>query len=62
MDIMDVCNPTPTGYRYILVIVDYFTKWTEELPIKDKCADTVADVFVREIICRFGIPLVIHSD
>ena len=62
MDIMDEYNPTPAGYRYILVIADYFTKWTEAFLIKDKCADTVADVFFREIVCRFGMPLVIHSD
>ena len=24
MDILDVCDPTPDGYRYILVIADYF--------------------------------------
>ena len=59
MDILDVCDPTPDGYRYIL---DYFSKWTEEFPIKDKCADTVADVLVDKIISRFGMPLVIHSD
>ena len=29
MDILDVCDPTPDGYRYILVIADYFSKWTE---------------------------------
>ena len=62
MDILDVCDPTPDGYRYILVIADYFSKWTEAFPIKDKCADTVADVLVDKIILRFGIPLVIHSD
>ena len=62
MDILDVCDPTPDGYRYILVIADYFRKWTETFPIKDKCADTVADVLVNKIILRFGMPLVIHSD
>ena len=62
MDILDVCDPTPDGYRYILVIADYFSKWTEAFPIKDKCADTVADVLVNKIILRFGMPLVIHSD
>ena len=25
MDILDVCDPTPDGYRYILVIADYFS-------------------------------------
>ena len=39
MDILDVCDPTPDGYRYILVIADYFSKWTETFPIKNKCAD-----------------------
>ena len=41
MDILDVYDPTPAGYRYILVIADYFSKWTEAFPIKNKCADTV---------------------
>ena len=62
MEILDVCDPTPDGYRYIIVIADYFSKWTEAFPIKDKCADTVADVLVDKIILRFGMPLVIHSD
>ena len=62
VDIIDACDPTPDGYRYILVIADYFSKWTEAFPIKDKCADTVADVLVDKIILRFGMPLVIHSD
>ena len=62
MDILDVCDPTPDGYCYILVIADYFSKWTEAFPIKDKCADTVADALVNKIILRFGMPLVIHSD
>ena len=38
------------------------SKWTEAFPIKDKCADTVADVLVTKIILRFGMPLVIHSN
>ena len=41
MDILDVCDPTPEGHRCILVIADYFSKWTEAFPMKNKCADTV---------------------
>ena len=62
MDILDVYDPTPEGFRYILVIADYFSKWTEAFPMKNKCADTVADILVEKIILRFGMPLVIHSD
>ena len=35
---------------------------SSSFPIKNKCADTVADVLVDKIILRFGMPLVIHSD
>ena len=62
MDILDVCDPTTAGYRCILVIVDYFSKWTEAFPIKNKSADTVADVLLEKIILRFGMPLVMHID
>ena len=62
MDILDVCDPTPDGHRYILVIADYFSKWTDAFPMKNKCADTVANLLVGNILLRFGMPLVIHSD
>ena len=62
IDIMDICDPTLEGFRYILMIADYFSKWTEAFPVKNKCADTVADLLVDNIILRFGMPLVIHSD
>ena len=61
MDILDVYDPTPAGYRYILMIAEYLSKWTEAFPIKNKCADTVADVLVEKIILRFGMHLVIHT-
>ena len=51
IDILDVCD----GYRYILVIADYFSKRTEAFPIKNKRANTVADVL------RLGRFLTIRS-
>ena len=45
-----------------LLSLTIFSKWTEAFPIKNKCADTVADVLVKKIILRFGMPLVIHSN
>ena len=62
MDILDLFDPTQDGYRYILVIAEYFSKWTEAFPMKNKCCDTVADLLVDNIILRFGMPLAIHSD
>ena len=62
MDILDICDPTLEGHRYILVIADYFSKWTEAFPNEEQVADTVANILVEHIILRFGMPLVIHSD
>lgn len=62
---MDVLGPLPTtlsGNRYLLVIVDCFTKWVEAVPIKNIRARTVAEVFFDQIISRHGVPKEIHMD
>ena len=62
---LDILGPLPVssdGNEYILVIGDYYTKFTEAYAIKDHTALTVADKLVTEFICRFGVPSIIHSD
>lgn len=58
----DRCPWLKRGNRYILVIVDYFTKWTEAFAIPDHEAETVAKKLVHEFICRLGVPIQLHSD
>ena len=53
---------TPRGNKYILVLSDYFTKWTECFALQNQEATTVADKLVNEFISRFGIPRQLHSD
>ena len=48
------------GNRYVLVIVDCFSKWTEACLLTNKTAVAVADAFFQLIICRFEIAAVIH--
>ena len=50
------------GNRYILVVSDYFTKWTEGFPMANMEAVTVAKIIVEEVITRNGTPSMIHSD
>ena len=57
---IDVLGPLPiteTGNKYILIVADYFTKWVEAYPMPNQEATTVAELLVREFICRFGVPL-----
>ena len=62
MDLLDMSVTTPKGNQYVLVMVDCFSRWTEACPLPDKMALSVADAFFQHIVCRFGIPSVIHSD
>lgn len=62
MDIAGPFPPTKGGNRYILVCIDYFSKWVEAYPIMNQEARTVADAFVNNWVCRFGVPLELHSD
>ena len=62
MDLLDMSVTTTRGNRYVLVIVDCFSRWTEACPLPDKTAQSVADAFFSQIVCRFGMTIVIHSD
>jgi transposase InsO family protein len=61
----DILGPFPVSERsnrYILVVMDNFSKWVEAYPIPDFTAETVARTIVYEFISRFGNPLEIHTD
>ena len=53
---------TYDGNQYVIVFIDYLTKWVEAFPIKDQKAETVARVFVDEVVCRHGAPERLLSD
>lgn len=57
-----VVMPMSEGKRYCLTCVDRFTRWPEAFPISDQEATTVARVFFKGWIARFGTPLRITSD
>ena len=61
MDLLDISVTTVKGNRYVLVM-DCFSRWTEACPLPDKTALAVADAFFQHIVCRFGMPMVIHLD
>jgi hypothetical protein len=50
------------GNEGILVITDYFTKWTEAYALPNQKAETVAKAIVENFCVRFGMPRVLHSD
>lgn len=62
LNILGPLPETADKNRYILVVGDYFSKWTEAFAIPNQEAHTIAKVVVEQWVCRFGTPLRIHSD
>ena len=56
---IDICSlkATPDGFRYIVLVVDYFTNWVEAKTLKVKTAVSVAQ-FLYEYICRHDVPAI----
>jgi len=61
---------TSQGNKYVLVVTDLFSKWTEAFPskwteafpLKSTDSETLAKVLINEVICRYGMPSSLHSD
>ena len=62
---IDLVGPLQTsafGNKYIIVCMDYLTKWCEVAAVPDKTAQTVADFFFENVIARHGCPKEVLSD
>ena len=62
---LDLLGPFPesrSGNKYVLSIVDSFSRWVELFPIKNMEAKTVAKVFVNEFVSRYGLCRQILTD
>ncbi|CAJ2662240.1 unnamed protein product [Trifolium pratense] len=62
---MDLLGPFTKGLyqnRYLIVAVDYFTKWVEAEPLSDITSLRVLRFFKRNVLARFGIPQVVVTD
>src|SRR6266542_2465330 len=62
---IDIVRPLPQtedGYRYIVVAIDYFSRWLEVRPLNYANAQQVVKFIYEEIICRFGTPRVLQSN
>src|SRR6218665_637613 len=62
---LDLTGPHVTssqGHKYILTMIDHFSRWAEAFPVRNQEAHTVARVLVDQWISRYGCPLQILTD
>lgn len=50
------------GAKYVIVAVDYFTKWVEAEPMTTITSAKVVSFVIRNIIYRYGVPYKIITD
>ena len=61
---IDIVGPLPTScdHKYLLTIVDRFSRWFEALPLRDISAKSCADAFVLHFVSRYGAPSTLTAD
>jgi hypothetical protein len=50
------------GHQFILVATDYFTKWTEAVPLRNMTHREVISFMQEHIIYQFGVPQTLTTD
>lgn len=62
---LDFVGPMATstrGNKFLLTVLDVFSRWLEAFPLKRATAEAVVNILTREIFPRYGLPDHIHSD
>ncbi|GJY84236.1 reverse transcriptase domain-containing protein [Tanacetum coccineum] len=62
---IDIAGPFPEGpgkVKFLIVAIDYFTKWIEAKPVATITGNQVKKFVWDKIVCRFGLPGEIVSD
>jgi hypothetical protein len=54
--------PAQGNLRYVVVAVEYFSKWIEVKPLARITSVIVQKFFWQNIVCRFGVPKAITMD
>lgn len=62
IDIINSLPRTSRGNRFILTIVDPFTKHVKAYALQDQKAVRVTRAFFNEFVSRYCEPYVIHTD
>ena len=62
MDVLGPFPPAPGQVRFLVVRIDYFTKWIEAEALASITSARIQRFFYRNIISRFGIPHSVVTD
>lgn len=62
---VDLFGPLPQtedGYRWILIVEDISSRWTELFKLIDATSEACAKILIEEVFLRYGVPRRVKSD
>jgi ribonuclease HI len=62
LDLLGPLPPAQGNLKYVVVAVEYFSKWIEAKPLATITSATIQKFFWQNIVCRFGVPKAITVD
>jgi transposase InsO family protein len=62
LDLLGPLPPAQGNLKYVVVAVEYFSKWIEAKPLATITSATIQKFFWQNIVCRFGVPKAINVD
>jgi IS30 family transposase len=60
--LLGLLPPAQGNLKYVVVAVEYFSKWIETKPLATITSATIQKFFSQNIVCRFGVPKAITVD
>jgi hypothetical protein len=60
--IREIHPATTKGHRFILMAMDYFTRWVKAVPLRRMMHNEVINFVLGHIVYRFGIPQTLTTD
>ena len=61
LDILGPFTTSESRNKYVLIIVDQFTRWLELHEVPEQTAEITAKTFFEQWITRYGAPLQVHT-
>ena len=62
LDILGPFTTSESGNKYVLMILDQFTRWLELHALPEQTAEITAKTFFEQWTTRYGAPLQVHTD
>ena len=62
---MDILGPFPMASaqrKFLIVTIDYFTKWIEAKPLAKITTKQITQFFWENVVCRYGLPRILVTD